>query len=98
MDEAALTEDRRKDWRRASVAWAVAKETSVPHAWIAEELNLKSAANASQQIRRFQLEPEKSLPKEVRTWKRSRNVAFSKRTGQASNRGIFLDMHSWSFC
>jgi putative transposase len=75
IDEAALREDRRGDWRRASVAWAVAKETSVPHAWIAEKLNLKSAANASQQIRRFHRTPVKELPREVKQWKLSRNVA-----------------------
>jgi len=70
-----LQQDRRGDWRRSSVAWALAKETSVPHAWIAEKLNLKSAANASQQIRRFHLEPARELPREVRVWKLSRNVA-----------------------
>lgn len=75
MDESDLRLDLRGDWRRSSVAWAVAKETSVPHAWIAERLNLKSAANASQQIRRFQQVPVKELPKEVRLWKLSRNVA-----------------------
>ncbi|MEX2581614.1 MAG: hypothetical protein WD342_21330 [Verrucomicrobiales bacterium] len=75
MDEFELRKDRRGDWRRSSVAWAVARETSVPHAWIAEKLNLKSAANASQQISRFQQVPEKELPKEVRVWKLSRNVA-----------------------
>jgi hypothetical protein len=51
------------------------KETSVPQEWIAERLNLKSAANASQQIRRFHLVPDKDLPREVRAWKWSRNVA-----------------------
>ncbi len=51
------------------------KETSVPQEWIAEHLNLKSAANASQQIRRFHQVPDKELPMEVRTWKLSRNVA-----------------------
>ena len=75
MDAAALRMDRRGDWRRSSVAWAIARQTSVPHGWIAETLNLKPAANASQQIRRFQLAPAKELPKEVRAWKLSRNVA-----------------------
>jgi REP element-mobilizing transposase RayT len=75
MSVKELGEDRRGDWSRVSVAWALAKETSVPHAWIAERLNLKSAANASQQIRRFHLVPERELPKEVKQWKRSRNVA-----------------------
>src|SRR5690606_1215213 len=63
LDESGLKMDRRGDWRRASVAWA--KETSAPHSWIAQRLNLKSAANASQQIRRFALASERELPKEV---------------------------------
>jgi len=50
-------------------------ETSVPHGSIAETLNLKSAAKASQQIRRFHRQPENVLPKEVEQWKRARNVA-----------------------
>ena len=75
MSEITLREDRRGDWTRSSVAWALAKETNVPHAWIAEKLNLKSVPNASQQIRRFHREPVKALPKEVKQWKLSRNVA-----------------------
>lgn len=75
LSEAELKQERRGDWRRRSVAWAIAKETSVPQEWIAEQLNLKTAANASQQIRRFDREPEDKLPKEVKCWKLSRNVA-----------------------
>ena len=70
-----LRQNRWGDWRRSAVAWAIAKETSVPQEWIAEHLNLKSAANASQQIRRFHQVPDKELPREVRAWKMSRNVA-----------------------
>lgn len=66
---------RRDDWKRASVAWALAKETSVPHDWIAERLNMKSDANASQQIRRFQSVAVKTLFLDVKQWKLSRNVA-----------------------
>jgi len=51
------------------------EETSVPQAWIAGRLNLKSAANASQQVRRFHHLPEKELPKDVKQWKWSRTVA-----------------------
>ncbi len=40
-----------------------------------QQVFLKSAANASQQIRRFALPPERQLPKEVRAWKLSSNVA-----------------------
>jgi|GEM_PF-5048412 len=38
--------------------WAVWRETIVPQKRIAKALDLKSAANASQQIRRFAREPE----------------------------------------
>lgn len=63
------------DWTRTSVAWAVWNETSMPHQWIADKLNLKSAANSSQQIRRFARVDEKELPRTIRKWKQSRNVA-----------------------
>lgn len=75
MSIAELKKDRRGDWRRSSVAWAVAMETSVTQEWIAETLNLKSAANASQQIRRFRQVSSRELPEQVRAWKLSRNVA-----------------------
>jgi hypothetical protein len=75
MSKGELRTIRRGDWKRASVAWALAKETGVPHAWIAEQLNLKSAANASQQIRRFQSLSVRKLASEIKQWKLSRNVA-----------------------
>lgn len=75
MDEASLKIDRRGDGRRRSVAWAAAKETSVPQERIATRLNLKSAANASQQIRRFDQTQEKMLGKAVKLRILSRNVA-----------------------
>jgi len=45
----------------------------VPQEWIAKQLNLKSAANTSQQIRLFHLVPEKELVREVKAWKLSRS-------------------------
>jgi putative transposase len=63
------------NWTRTSLAWAVWNETSVPHAWLADHLNMKSAANSSQQIRRFAKVAEKELSVKIRKWKKSRNVA-----------------------
>ncbi|MCG8600224.1 MAG: transposase [Verrucomicrobiales bacterium] len=63
------------DWTRAAVAWAIWKETIVSQSWIAEAMNLKSAANASQQIRRFAALPDNELGREWKRWKQSRNVA-----------------------
>jgi len=65
---------KRGDWTRAAIAWAIWRETIVSQRWIAEELNLKSAANASQQIRRFAKLHARELPKLLRSWKQSRNV------------------------
>ena len=41
---------------RVAIAWAIHRKTNQPQAWIAEALGLRSAANVSQQVRRFQRE------------------------------------------
>lgn len=45
---------------------------------IAEKLNLRSAVNVSQQIRRFALGQEERLPPRIREWEKSRNVAWAR--------------------
>ena len=62
------------DLKRASVAWMIARRTTLPQAWIAERLNLKSAANASQTIRRFAEIPEEDLPPGIRRWIKTKDV------------------------
>jgi putative transposase len=59
------------DWRRTAIAWAVWKSTSVSQKWIAERLGMKSAANVSQQVRRFDGLNDRELPKEIKRWKRN---------------------------
>lgn len=61
-----LIENCYNDWTRTSIAWAVWSETSVSHASLAEHLNMKSAANSSQQIRRFAQVDEKGLPAKIK--------------------------------
>jgi len=61
-----LRQNRRGEWCRSAVAWAIAKETNVPQEGTAERLNLKSAANASQPILQSHQVPAKELFKEVR--------------------------------
>ncbi len=57
------------DLRRAAIAWAIWTRTSgVSQAWIAERLNLRSAPNVCQQVRRFQKLKPKELPREIREW------------------------------
>ena len=59
------------DWGRTAIAWAVWKSTSVSQKWIAERLGMKSAANVSQQVRRFDGLNDRELPKEIKRWKRN---------------------------
>jgi putative transposase len=61
--------------RKVAIASVVWQKTTVKMKWIAERLQLRSAANASQQIRRQRLAPP-ALPKPLEKWRRlSRNVA-----------------------
>ncbi len=62
----------RGDLRRSAIAWAVWTKTSgVSQQWIADELNLRSAANVSNQLRKFAKLPSKELPLEIRKWIKS---------------------------
>lgn len=58
------------DWRRAAIAWAIWKRTSVSQEWIAERLGMRSRQNVSQQIQRFEKAPSGDLSKELRNWKK----------------------------
>ncbi len=61
--------------RKVAIARLVWEQTTVDMKWLAAELHLRSAANASQQIRRHRLHPPK-LPKAMHRWMiQSRNVA-----------------------
>ncbi|MDB4491599.1 hypothetical protein N9260_01100 [bacterium] len=60
----------RGDLRRAAIGWAIHRQSGTPMAWIAEKLNLSSAANASQQIRRLDGRKLRSLPKDVPAWRK----------------------------
>ena len=63
------------DARKVAIARVIWERTTVNMKWIADHLHLRSAANASQQIRRHrQLTPK--LPKDLKQWTtQSRNVA-----------------------
>lgn len=61
---------KRGDLRRVGVAWALARNTTMSQSWIAEQTGLRTAANVSQRVRRFEEIPERELAKEVRNWKR----------------------------
>lgn len=61
--------------RKVALARLVWETTTMNMKWIAENLAMRSAANASQQIRRHRAQPP-ALPKILKTWiNQSRNVA-----------------------
>jgi len=61
---------RRGDLRRVAIAWAIHRRSCVPQSWIAQELNLSSPANVSQQVRRFEKRSGKKLPRKIAAWKK----------------------------
>jgi len=61
--------------RKVAIARAVWEQTTVDMKWLATHLHLRSAANASQQIRRHRQQPP-GLPQALQQWLiQSRNVA-----------------------
>ena len=69
-----LKQPRRGNLSRIAVAWALARRTSLPQADIASMLALRTAANVSQQVRRFEALHEQELDPGVRRWKRKFNI------------------------
>lgn len=59
----------RADARKVAIAMCIRRLTTVPNGWLAGTFHMKSAANVSQQIRRFRVQSSmNSLPKELRAW------------------------------
>lgn len=74
MVEADLLHPRRGDWKRASIASRIWRETNVTQCWLAERLGLRSPANVSQTIRRFKNLERNKLGKREREWRRLSEV------------------------
>ena len=64
-----LSEPRYGDLRRVALAYALVKRTTVSRSWIAERLNLKSAANVSQRVKKFEQEKAGRLGELERKWR-----------------------------
>lgn len=60
---------KRGDRRKVAIAWAIWRRTSMPQKWIADQTGLKSAANVSQQVRRYSGLTERKLSAEEREWR-----------------------------
>ncbi|NLT69877.1 MAG: transposase [Verrucomicrobiaceae bacterium] len=74
IDEAVLRSRSRGDHMKAAVAWAIWCRTTQSQDWIAGRLNLRSRANVSQTVRRFEATVERDLPDKVREWKKTKVV------------------------
>jgi hypothetical protein len=60
---------KRFDLRKLALAELLWKRTAVTHEWIAEKPSMRSAANVSQQLRRFdRVKTQSRLPPEIRTF------------------------------
>ncbi len=65
----ATTSNKRGDLRRVAIAWAIWKRTTVPQAWIAEHLGMKTPANVSQQVRCYDQIPTADLSATEKQWR-----------------------------
>ena len=73
LQELGLTEQdlkisRGSDPRKVSLAWVIASSTTVSQDWIANRLSMRSAANVSQQIRRFEANRESQSNTRIQSW------------------------------
>ena len=68
MSEEQLVKVVRGDMRRAAIAWRIWRETTVPQKWLVERFGLKSAANASHVVRRFEKQATGKWEKEMEEW------------------------------
>jgi REP element-mobilizing transposase RayT len=71
LTEQELKISRGSDARKVSVAWAIARSTTISQGWIANRLNMHSAANVSQQIRRFEANLNSQSDSRIRSWIKS---------------------------
>jgi len=68
LDEEELKVSRGSEPRKVSLAWAIARSTTVSQSWIARRLNMRSAANVSQQIRRFEKDLKRQTDPRIKSW------------------------------
>jgi REP element-mobilizing transposase RayT len=71
LSEDELKASRGSERRKVSLAWVIARSTTVSQSWIARRLNMRSAANVSQQIRRFEKDLKRQTDSRIRNWIKS---------------------------
>ena len=69
LNDQDLTGSRRVDAQMLErCAWAIARSTAVSQAWITHKLGTRSAANVSQQIRRFESNRDRQIDARIQSW------------------------------
>ena len=68
LSEDQLKASKGSEPRKVSLAWAIARSTTMNQSWIAERLNMGSAANVSQQVRRFERKFKRQSDLRIREW------------------------------
>jgi putative transposase len=68
LSEDELKASKGSEPRKVSLAWAIARSTTMSQSWIADRLNMRSAANVSQQVRRFETGLKRQTDSRIREW------------------------------
>lgn len=68
LSEAQLRATKGSEPRKVSLAWAVARSTTLSQTWIADHLHMRSAANVSQQVRRFESQLKRQTDPRIKRW------------------------------
>ena len=67
-DENALQDLPRGHRARVAIAWAIWRKTGVSQRWIADAVDYRTAANVSQQVRRYDKQVLPIVPSEEKEW------------------------------
>ncbi len=68
LSEDQLKASKGSETRKVSLAWAIARSTTMSQSWIADRLNMRSATNVSQQVRRFERELKGQSDSRIKGW------------------------------
>jgi putative transposase len=68
LSEEQLKATKGSEPRKVSLAWALARTTTLSQSWIADRLNMRSAANVSQQVRRFETQLHRQNDSRIKRW------------------------------
>ena len=71
LSEDQLETTKGSEPRKVSLAWAIARSTTLSQSWIADRLHMRSAANVSQQVRRFESQLKSHTDSRIKRWIKS---------------------------